>query len=1377
MTYLFAAPSSFRRSAWGVLGAILAVAVSFPAAAQVCARTCAFQSCGTPAMATPVDVWGDLESAEPSDRIPGNRDSTEFEEFGKGHTENSFDWFSSIDVENGTVFTSTGYGVISWQRGTNGDLIDGDEVGMTEFPQRAGGELSTPIQDVDAPTGSDDVVALSGFGGFGLAVVDSRNLSQMRVLYQDKGQEGYEVYATSIGGRNYAFLATNQGIKAYDLTAVLALGSACEDETRLGGSQCSGGIYEGVFARSGAQFVDGTGNFVVAGYGSGRGLQIWNVANPASPQLELSALNDRPVFGVALWADGGKHYLALVTTGAFLPGVGQTYEGHTYDVSCITGTCGSIGGPLDTIAVGLPSTRSFVTFSRAGARPFLYFGNDNRCVGGKREALVDVSNPANMVDVSPPGYWESIAHLNRTWSGRGKFDGEVFYRAGNSVFDTHRLAGGAPPNAAMAFPDEVYKGVPATFRDVSTGLVETRSWTFPGGTPSSSGAGTVAVTFGATGQRTVVLQVGNGAGSNTANEVVDVLDPTPQIVGVGHSPAQPQVCQQVTLDADATGPNLAYAWTVVGPNQVTITGSANPLVLTAAQLPAAGTYTATVVASNGLGPDATSLGHQFTIATLQPLPAQGFAIDHGPLDTGSVTFDIDAVDGGAAEWQWDLDADQNPATAVWGASIFDPVQGPKQTKTFPGGTFTIRARVRNCQSQGAWVESAPLVIEIVNPLVASFAATGIFCDGGECGANTNQSITFRDGSTGDPETWSYAWNNTSPTTCTGYDAGNDAPVASHTYTSPGFFFPCLKVQRGTASDEFIHAVGIRVSAPGGGGPTDPPPTSPRIVVAGPVSGQPGTAYNFTASATNCVPTANGWTWTTAGGAIDGASNGNSISVSWSTTGSKSVSARNSACGSAIGSRSINVASATGPGDGTVVPQFSVAPTAPRVGQSISFNASATTGSVDGFSWTFGDGTTGIGQQVSHVYAAPGTYSVELAVGVAGCGIAPSCFKTISKTVVVVPDGGGGPDPGPDPDPDGGLAADFTFTPAAPRPGEPVSFDGGPSTGSPVDFNWSFGDGGAASGKVVGHAFAAEGDYSVTLTVASAGCTSPGCLRSISKLVQVRGAAVGANGCAGELADDPDKLCLGEGRYVVEVDWENHHTGDGEEVPHPTGFGQMRRLQGSESTGFFWFFSPDSIDLIVKIIDGTVVNDHVWVFYGALTDVIYDLKVTDTLTNQTKTYHNLASSICGRGDTAAFPMEGFQAPATAAVSDAAVVADGATSEELRLLGGRFKVTVDWANQHGVPEGQPRPRGVGTSVAGTDGSGYFYFFEPSSLDLVVKMIDATSFDGHYWVFFGGLSDVEYTLHIEDTVTGEMWERTNPAGSICGGSDTAAFSIFGD
>jgi hypothetical protein len=58
----------------------------------------------------------------------------------------------------------------------------------------------------------------------------------------------------------------------------------------------------------------------------------------------------------------------------------------------------------------------------------------------------------------------------------------------------------------------------------------------------------------------------------------------------------------------------------------------------------------------------------------------------------------------------------------------------------------------------------------------------------------------------------------------------------------------------------------------------------------------------------------------------------------------------------------------------------------------------------------------------------------------------------------------------------------------------------------------------------------------------------------------------------------------------------------------------------------------------------------------------------------------------------------------------------------------------------------------------------------------MVDARSFDGHFWVFWGGLSDVVYTVNVEDLETGETWSHTNPAGSICGGADTSAFPPLG-
>lgn len=47
------------------------------------------------------------------------------------------------------------------------------------------------------------------------------------------------------------------------------------------------------------------------------------------------------------------------------------------------------------------------------------------------------------------------------------------------------------------------------------------------------------------------------------------------------------------------------------------------------------------------------------------------------------------------------------------------------------------------------------------------------------------------------------------------------------------------------------------------------------------------------------------------------------------------------------------------------------------------------------------------------------------------------------------------------------------------------------------------------------------------------------------------------------------------------------------------------------------------------------NGRFWVFYGALSDVEYTIRVVDTETTLEQTYHNPPGEICGRADTAAF----------------------------------------------------------------------------------------------------------------------------------------------
>jgi hypothetical protein len=92
------------------------------------------------------------------------------------------------------------------------------------------------------------------------------------------------------------------------------------------------------------------------------------------------------------------------------------------------------------------------------------------------------------------------------------------------------------------------------------------------------------------------------------------------------------------------------------------------------------------------------------------------------------------------------------------------------------------------------------------------------------------------------------------------------------------------------------------------------------------------------------------------------------------------------------------------------------------------------------------------------------------------------------------------------------------------------------------------------------------------------------------------------------------LCLNDNRFKVEIDWTrlNGSRGEGKAVPLP----------GREDSGLFWFFEPQNIELLVKVLDRcTPPFDSFWVFFAATTDVGFELTVTDTVTDERRVYTN------------------------------------------------------------------------------------------------------------------------------------------------------------
>ena len=68
-------------------------------------------------------------------------------------------------------------------------------------------------------------------------------------------------------------------------------------------------------------------------------------------------------------------------------------------------------------------------------------------------------------------------------------------------------------------------------------------------------------------------------------------------------------------------------------------------------------------------------------------------------------------------------------------------------------------------------------------------------------------------------------------------------------------------------------------------------------------------------------------------------------------------------------------------------------------------------------------------------------------------------------------------------------------------------------------------------------------------------------------------------------------------------------------------------------------------------------------------------------------------------------------------------------------------------------------MGTAVELTPDTGYFWFFNQENVELLVKVLDGCPITDHWWVFAGGLTDVEVTLRVTDTLSGMVKTYFNP------------------
>jgi hypothetical protein len=111
------------------------------------------------------------------------------------------------------------------------------------------------------------------------------------------------------------------------------------------------------------------------------------------------------------------------------------------------------------------------------------------------------------------------------------------------------------------------------------------------------------------------------------------------------------------------------------------------------------------------------------------------------------------------------------------------------------------------------------------------------------------------------------------------------------------------------------------------------------------------------------------------------------------------------------------------------------------------------------------------------------------------------------------------------------------------------------------------------------------------------------------------------------------------------------------------------------------------------------------------------------------------------------------------------------DRLCLSNTRFRVQLTARDQ------RTGATGTGSAIPQSGLFGYFSIpaltGNPSNPEVFVKLVDGRAVNGFFWVFFSGLTDLEYTMTVTDTFTGKSRAYTKPPGSACGGFDVNGFN----
>ncbi|MBR5983808.1 MAG: PKD domain-containing protein, partial [Bacteroidales bacterium] len=349
-------------------------------------------------------------------------------------------------------------------------------------------------------------------------------------------------------------------------------------------------------------------------------------------------------------------------------------------------------------------------------------------------------------------------------------------------------------------PTTLSVGGTVAFRDASTGNPTSWSWSFPGGTPSSSTSQNPSVVYSTAGTYNVSLTVSNGTEEDTetknayitVNENGDVPPPDPNgelaaaFVASSYSII---IGECINFTDRSSGSPTSWTWTFQGAETVSSTQQ-NPTNIC---YNTPGTYNVTLYVQNANGDYDSEVCEGCIIVENNPiLPIADFEANITIIPVGGVVrFTNLSQNGPFDQWAWRFDGGtpENVSDSVPPVIAYQEV-----------GTYNVELRCRKTNGVQD-IELKENYIRVVphsdERPVANFTSNKTLVHPGE-------TVNFIDLSTAYPYRWTWEFEGGTPAT-------SNQPNPSVVYNTPGSYNVKLTVGNNIGTDEITKEMYIVVS--------------------------------------------------------------------------------------------------------------------------------------------------------------------------------------------------------------------------------------------------------------------------------------------------------------------------------------------------------------------------------------------------------------------------------------------------------------------------------------------------------------------------------------------------------------------------------------